>query len=297
MFKKAMMTAAVAAALGVPGLTPVQQALAAEAEASPHTLTGNVGIYSQYIFRGLTQTDRKPALQGGFDYSHSSGFYLGTWASNVSWLRDAAFPAYTGGGSLEWDFYGGYKWEFAKDWVLDVGTLYYWYPGTANPVPIVAGVGNPKADTWEIYAALNWKWLSAKYSYGLKNETFAVKDSSGTWYLDLTANMPLGEWIGINGLNFVAHWGWQKYSGTDPRNWTVGGLPLSNDEIYSYKDWKLGFTYTLPKDFTVGLMYTDTSGTNLLGYGSVTDCNSIGCGPYPKNLGKGTVTAYIQKTF
>ena len=296
MFKKAMMTAAVAAALGVPGLTPVQQAAAAEA--SEHTLTGNVGIYSQYIFRGLTQTDRKPALQGGFDYSHSSGFYVGTWASNVSWLRDGSpVSAYSAGGSLEWDFYGGYKWEFAKDWVLDVGTLYYWYPGTANPVPIVAGVGNPKADTWEIYAALNWKWLSAKYSYGLKNETFAVKDSSGTWYIDLTANMPLGEWIGVNGLNFVAHWGWQKYSGTDPRNWTVGGLPLSNDEIYSYKDWKVGFTYTLPKDFTIGVMYTDTSGSNVLGYGSVTDCNAIGCGAYPRNLGNGTVTAYIQKTF
>jgi len=135
-------------------------------------------------------------------------------------------------------------------------------------------VGNPKADTWEIYAALNWKWLSAKYSYSLKNETFAVKESDGTWYLDLTANMPLGEWIGVNGLNFVAHWGWQKYSGTDPRNWTVGGLPLSNDEIYSYKDWKVGFTYTLPKDFTIGVMYTDTSGSNVLGYGSVTDCNA-----------------------
>jgi len=48
-------------------------ALAAEA-ASPHTLTANVGLYSQYVFRGLTQTNEDPAIQGGFDYAHSSGF-------------------------------------------------------------------------------------------------------------------------------------------------------------------------------------------------------------------------------
>ena len=57
-------------------------------EAKPdYTITGNFGIYSQYIFRGLTQTDQKPAVQGGFDYAHTNGIYLGTWASNISWLH------------------------------------------------------------------------------------------------------------------------------------------------------------------------------------------------------------------
>ena len=131
MLKRTVMAGAVAAALG--------SGLAQAAEpASPHTLTGNVGLYSQYIFRGLTQTNREPALQGGFDYSHSSGFYLGTWASNISWLRDgppaaAGGPAYNAGGSLEWDFFGGWKWGFAPDWTLDLGALYYWYPGDVAP--------------------------------------------------------------------------------------------------------------------------------------------------------------------
>ena len=59
-------------------------------EAKPdYTITGNFGIYSQYIFRGLTQTDQKPAFQGGFDYAHTNGIYLGTWGSNISWLHDA----------------------------------------------------------------------------------------------------------------------------------------------------------------------------------------------------------------
>jgi uncharacterized protein (TIGR02001 family) len=125
MFKKTIIAGLTAAALNA-GMAPV---LAADAAPPPeHTLTGNVGLYSQYIFRGLTQTNREPAIQGGFDYAHSSGFYAGTWASNVSWLRDSA--AYMAGGSGEFDFYGGYKGAFGKsDFTYDLGALYYWYPG------------------------------------------------------------------------------------------------------------------------------------------------------------------------
>ena len=165
-------------------------ALGTAAEPTPeHTLTGNVGLYSQYVFRGLTQTDRDPAIQGGFDYAHSSGLYAGTWASNISWLRDGG--AYRSGGSLEWDFYGGWKPTYG-DFTFDIGTLYYWYPGNAA-FAAPGAVSNPKADTWEVYGGVGWKWLSAKFSYSLMNKTFAVRDSSGTWYLDLTATVPLGE--------------------------------------------------------------------------------------------------------
>ena len=83
--RKTLIAASVAAALALPVAGHAQTAPAA---ASPHTFTGNVGVFSQYIFRGLTQTNRKPALQGGFDYSHSSGFYLGLWGSNVSWFEE-----------------------------------------------------------------------------------------------------------------------------------------------------------------------------------------------------------------
>src|SRR4029078_2528628 len=169
MFKKALMAAAVAA-----GIMPFAGS-AADATASPHTLTGNVGLYSQYIFRGLTQTDRKPAIQGGFDYGHSSGFYVGTWASNISWLRDSA--AYSAGGSGEFDFYGGFKGSIGKsDFTYDVGTLYYYYPGDAN---VAANALNVKADTWEIYGALGWKWLSRKYSYGVINKVFRRAERDG----------------------------------------------------------------------------------------------------------------------
>jgi uncharacterized protein (TIGR02001 family) len=198
MIRKTVIAGALAAAFA-PGLALAQAP--APAPASPHTLTGNVGLYSQYIFRGLTQTDRDPALQGGFDYSHSSGLYLGTWGSNISWLRD--FGSYSGGGSLELDFYGGFKGNIGKsDFTYDVGALYYWYPGDVAP-------GFVKADTLELYGALGWKWLSVKYSHSVKNKTFGVPDSRGTYYLDFTANVPLGG----TGLTAIAHWGKQKFDG------------------------------------------------------------------------------------
>src|SRR5690242_19837831 len=104
MFRKTIIAGLTAAALGAgivhaadaPAPADAPAAAPAPAPTPEHTLTGNIGFFSQYIFRGLTQTDRDPAAQGGFDYSHSSGFYLGTWASNISWLRD--FGSYSSGG-------------------------------------------------------------------------------------------------------------------------------------------------------------------------------------------------------
>jgi uncharacterized protein (TIGR02001 family) len=305
MFKQALMAGAIAAALATPGVVFAADAAPAEAKPaeakSPHTLTGNFGIFSQYIFRGLTQTNRKPAAQGGFDYSHESGFYAGTWLSNISWLKEnASGPAaiagtYGGGGSLEMDIYGGYKWNLPNDVVLDLGTLYYWYPGDINTVAVTPA-GTPKSDTWEIYVAPSWKWLSAKYSYSIKSDTFGVKDSKGTTYLDLSANYPIPD----TPVTLIAHWGWQKYTGTDPRNPTAGGVLISNDTMMSYKDIKLGGSYALPKDFTIGAYYTKAYGYNTSGYGGVGDRItglSVLNGPYPRDIASGTATVYVQKTF
>jgi uncharacterized protein (TIGR02001 family) len=263
MFKKALIAAAVAATLA--------PCIATAAESSPHTLTGNVGFFSQYIFRGLTQTDKEPAVQGGFDYSHSSGIYLGTWGSNVSVLRDTGL--YSSGGSLEWDFYGGYKGTIGKsDFGYDVGALQYWYPGT-----VTSGLNT--ADTLEIYGALTWKWLSAKLSYALSDKVFGVSDAQGTYYLDLSANIPLGDKFALQ-----LHYGDQKYTGS-----TAG---VDNDSFASYQDWKIGVTYSLPKDFTVGAFYTDTS-MDTAQKAFYTSTPAAG----GRFLGKDTITVFIQKTF
>jgi uncharacterized protein (TIGR02001 family) len=240
----------------------------APAAAPEHTVTGNVGLYSEYIFRGIAQTAGKPAIQGGFDYAHSSGFYLGTWASNISWLGD--FGAYTRS-SLEWDFYGGYKATFAEDFSYDVGVLYYYYPGSANP-------GVTKADTFEGYVGLGWKFLSAKFSYNFK-DYFGAKPTGegtdGTWYLDLGATYPLGD----SGASLVAHY---------------GILDVNNDgsgagEV-SYEDWKLGLAYVIPdgmlKGAEIGAYYSGNNAkegfyTDLTGYNTAKDRGVI----------------YLKKTF
>jgi uncharacterized protein (TIGR02001 family) len=256
--RKSLLTLAVASALAAPTLVQAQAT-------SPHTLTGNIGLFSEYIFRGIKQTDGKPALQGGFDYSHSSGIYLGTWASNVSWLADAG--AYTAS-SLEWDFYGGYKGSFAGDFTYDVGLLQYYYPGRVNP-------GITKADTLEVYGAIGWKWLSAKLSVST-DDTFGVANSDGTYYLDLSANYPVSD-----KLTLQAHYGIQKFKGDN--------AGVENDSFASYKDWKLGVTYALPQSFTLGVFYTDT------------DMNSTQeafyTNPGGRFLGKDTVGLFLQKTF
>ncbi len=280
MLKKTLMAGAVATALAVPGVV-----LAADAApASPHTFTANIGLYSQYIFRGLTQTNEDPAIQGGFDYAFNFGpasLYIGTWNSNVSWLHDSL--QYTSS-SLESDWYIGVKGAIgASDFSYDLGLLYYYYPGDVTP-----GFG-AKGDTTEVYAALGWKWLSAKYSYVVSNKAFAVLDAQGTWYLDLSATYPVGE----TGLTLMAHWGKQKYKGTDNRTAALG----SNDSIYSYNDWKIGATYDLGKvsdvlkATTIGAYYTDTGSANPLGYGAFP--NTF----YPKAISGDHFTVYLQKTF
>ena len=109
--------------------TPAAAAPAPEPE---FTFTGNVGLYSQYVFRGISQTNEKPAVQGGFDLGHKSGFYVGTWASNdqldLRWLP-GHLAAASASSSMEWDFYGGYKGSLPADFGYDLGVLYYWYPG------------------------------------------------------------------------------------------------------------------------------------------------------------------------
>ena len=122
--RKTLAALSLAAVTGVPGMAAAQTAApAAAAPPSDHTFTGNVGLFSEYRFRGISQTFGKPALQGGFDYAHASGLYLGNWNSNVS--SGAGFPA----GNLEMDMYGGWKksWD---DWGLDLGFIYYYYPGS-----------------------------------------------------------------------------------------------------------------------------------------------------------------------
>lgn len=132
--RKTLIASAVATAFLLPTQSfaedaPAAAAPAAAAPASP--FTGNVMLASEYLYRGIAQTRGKPAIQGGFDYAHPSGFYVGTWGSSISWIGDT-YPAGTSA-SLELDIYGGYKGTITGDLGYDVGVLTYNYPGKYLP--------------------------------------------------------------------------------------------------------------------------------------------------------------------
>lgn len=218
--RKSIINAAVAAAL-VAGMSGVVMA-----EDSP--ISANVSIVSDYQYRGWSQTDEKMALQGGFDYAHDSGFYLGVWGSNVSWLADSASGVTN---SLEIDVYGGYSTEVGPIG-LDVGLLQYYYPGSYPS----NNYNSP--NTLEGYVGVSWEFLSFKYSYAF-TDLFGIDDSDGSQYFDLGAEYEVGA-----GVTLAAHVGRQKIEG--------GG---------SYNDWKIGVS----KDFvglTFGLDYVDTDVDN-----------------------------------
>ncbi|OGT23301.1 MAG: hypothetical protein A2342_10215 [Gallionellales bacterium RIFOXYB12_FULL_54_9] len=255
------------AALAVPGI-----AMAADvAPASPHTFTSNVGLVSDYLYRGISQTGGKPAIQGGFDYAHSSGFYAGVWGSSISWISDGGLASNAG---LELDTYLGFKNSFADDFSYDVGFLRYNYPTGSYVNPIPANFA--KADTNEVYGALGYKWLTAKYSYSL-GDTFAVSQAKGTSYLELNASYPIAD----TGITLGAHCGKQTYKGIS----TANLVAASADPTYS--DYKLSASKDF-SGFVLGLAYSKTNASTLPGaYYKILN----------KDLGKGTVVLSLTRAF
>ena len=105
---------------------------AAPEAATPGPFTANVTLVNDYRYRGISQSNFQPAIQGGFDYAHSSGFYVGNWNSSISWISDAASTAGNSASApIEMDFYAGFKHEWSKGFAADVGVLQYYYP-TSN---------------------------------------------------------------------------------------------------------------------------------------------------------------------
>ena len=264
----ALMSGAVLAQTPTPGTAPgtAPPAAGAPAPAAPepnYTFTGNVGIYSQYVFRGVSQTNEKPALQGGLDLAHKSGLYVGTWGSNISWLSDGN-PNVSS--SLEWDIYGGYKGTLYGDFGYDVGLLYYYYPGT------FPGGGYTKPNTLEGYAGLTWKFLSVKYSYSLDSKTFGVPNSRGSDYIDLTANYDLVDKVNdyIGKVTLTGHVGHQRYKHSNALNYT---------------DWKVGASAEV-LGVTAGLFVTGTDAND-----------SLYTNAFGKRIADTQVVGFVQKTF
>lgn len=249
------------AVLATPGT-----ALAEEA-ASPHVFTANVGFATDYIFRGISQTSTHPAVQGGIDYAHASGLYAGVWGSNVSWIADSGAVA-SGSVTMELDTYFGFRNSLAGDFTYDIGFIRYNYPGSYSAN---AAGGFAKADTDEIYGAIGYQWITAKYSYGL-GKFLTVPGARGTHYFEINASVPLGD----SGFILGAHVGKQTYRG-------AAAAAFANTPTYT--DYKL----SVSRDFSgyvVTLAYTDTNASPFYTYPA-----SGG------DWGKGTAVLSVSRSF
>ena len=239
-------TTMVLSLLALAGGAWAQDKTAETAKAEPdYTLSYNVGVVTDYRYRGISQSRLKPALQGGADFAQKSGLYIGTWASTIHWIKDSG-----GKGNIEWDIYGGYK-GTAGPLGYDVGVLRYQYPDNQL---------NPSANTTELYAAGTWGPATLKYSHSITN-LFGFADSKGSGYLDLSANFDLG-----NGLSLVPHVGAQRIKNlgtyhdaslTLAKDWE--GTVLSAAVVTTDWSHKFGFNYTLPETGN-----KDLAGTNLV---------------------------------
>jgi uncharacterized protein (TIGR02001 family) len=232
--KKIMLAAVIATVSYLPLVA------SAEEPTPDWTFTGNAGLFSDYKFRGYTQTNYRPAFQGGFDLAHSSGFYVGNWNSNVE-------QGLYNGSTIEMDLYGGYKGTIG-DFTYDVGNIYYYYPGSGSN-------GTTRIRNDEVYLGGGYGPISLKGYYSLTNFFEIGKGPSfdgdkaktdGSYYFDLSLAQPLDDMY--KGFAFGAHVGYQKV-----RNFDETGAPHN-----STVDWKVGVTQDL-SGWIVGLSVLGTT--------------------------------------
>jgi uncharacterized protein (TIGR02001 family) len=204
----------------------------AEDAAPAFTITGSTALTSDYRFRGISQSDRRVAIQGSATLTHSSGFYASFWSSSVS---EYVYP----GSNAELDLIAGYS-KTIDSVTLDGGVLYYVYPNANNGV---------KSDFFEPYASIKTTFGPATAKFGL---AYAPKQAAVTF----TAGGPKDDNLYIYGelsgaipktpFSVLAHLGYSKGS-----SYLTGNLG-------HYYDWNLGVSYTY-KNATLSVAYVDTS--------------------------------------
>jgi uncharacterized protein (TIGR02001 family) len=164
--------------------------------------SANIGIFSDYRFRGVKQTEDAPAIQGGFDLLHSSGFYIGNWNSNVEFA----------GTSLEMDFYGGYSFEVG-DINIDLGDLYYYYPDK---------VGDD-VNSNEIYAIATYGHISLGLHY-FTTDWYGAPDSDGTTYTQINFEYPVSDKMTV-----IAHVGTHSVENSSESDYKDYRLSIAYD--------------------------------------------------------------------
>lgn len=205
-------------------------------DAEAGTTSGSLALTSDDVFRGISQSDRKPQLQGNIEYAANNGLYAGLWGGNVNWLSDQSTSQAPVSNSLEIDVYGGYRHKFNDKIGVDAGVQFYGYPGSYP-----AGFVNP--NTTELYAAANIGIATLKYSRSTSN-LFGFADSRGSDYIEGALN-----WEFTPGWTFNAH---------------AGKQAIRHHRDYGYSDWKLGVTRAWKSGYSIAVAYAGTDADKTL---------------------------------
>ena len=164
---------AVSSAFAGGDIAPVEEVVVEEVP-SEFTIGANLAITSNYIWRGMSQTNNSPAVQGGIDLGYK-GFYLGTWGSNVEF---GSFPFRDNDNNLEADFYAGYAGDLMGVG-FDLGYIYYAYPNESDAFNFD-----------EAYVGLSYDWtnfgVSGKYSFAVNSKN----DTTDYWEVGASAKLP-----------------------------------------------------------------------------------------------------------
>ncbi len=274
--KTSLIKLAVLTALTSSSLVMAEEA-AKEAAKPDWDLTANVGFVTDYYARGISQTWHKPAAQGGFDLTHSSGFYAGVWGSSIS---PNTYPS----GTTEIDIYAGYNGQIkaVEDLGYTVGVIGYLYPGASWKDYRWYGDSRPqtpdggKWNTYEANFGLSYKWLSAKMSYTLSNWYGAEKDTGwdgstrGSTYMELNAAYPLP----YDGWTVIGHVGRLNVAGELDQTASFNpdqtpSFTLTGEGKPDYTDYKVGiskaFTIAKSEGWNAGLYYTGSNNSDYWG--------------------------------
>lgn len=181
-----------------------ETAIAAPAPApATYTLTGNVGVVSDYRFRGISNTNRRPALQAGLEWAHgATALYVGVWGSTVA---EAAFNHTDG---HEFDAYAGWRKQLTDEWQIDTGLYTYSFPGAVIHHAAPSGrTTKVRYDTQEIKFGINYRAFNVTgwYSIGRYWSGFFrtdadgnARDIRGTNYIEANWNPDMGDGCTVN---------------------------------------------------------------------------------------------------
>ena len=185
MFKKSLLASALALLLA--GNVFAQDEESEEAT-GPWEISADVALTSDYVFRGVSQSQEEAALQAGLNFGHESGFYTGIWGSSIDFTADSTPPADEDGANVEIDIFVGYGFDIAEDWGADVQLIRYIYPGTNNDIDY---------DYNEFIGSVTYNEMITA-SLGWSNDVFATSED-GLW-LGLSASHDLPWWgLSVNG--------------------------------------------------------------------------------------------------